>query len=147
MGTASISLQNIKKGIKNIPSKIINSSLNSKNFKDIKFKENNKKFNKYKIINRNQQEIESFSNQDSIVSENNSISHGPRKAYLSVYSSINFDFQPSICKDYKETGYCGYFNACKFLHDRSDYKVGWQIEKEYKEIKKNINEDLYEIFR
>jgi len=39
-----------------------------------------------------------------------------------------FDYQPNICKDYKETGYCGYGDACKFLHDRSDYKYGWQIE-------------------
>jgi hypothetical protein len=30
-----------------------------------------------------------------------------------------FDFQPDICKDYKETGYCGFGDSCKFLHDRS----------------------------
>lgn len=39
--------------------------------------------------------------------------------------------QPDICKDYKETGFCGYGDSCKFLHDRSDYKSGWQLEKEW----------------
>jgi len=35
------------------------------------------------------------------------------------------------CKDYKETGFCGYGDSCKFLHDRSDYKTGWQLDKEW----------------
>lgn len=38
--------------------------------------------------------------------------------------------------DYKETGYCGFGDSCKFLHDRGDYKMGWQIEKEYDEEQK-----------
>ena len=37
----------------------------------------------------------------------------------------------SIAQDYKETGFCGYGDACKFLHDRGDYKSGWQLEKEW----------------
>ncbi|KAG5461813.1 MAG: hypothetical protein BJ554DRAFT_5938, partial [Olpidium bornovanus] len=40
---------------------------------------------------------------------------------------------PDICKDYKETGYCGYGDSCKFMHDRGDYKSGWQLEKEWRE--------------
>lgn len=36
------------------------------------------------------------------------------------------DYQPDICKDYKETGFCGFGDSCKFLHDRTDYKHGWQ---------------------
>ena len=39
--------------------------------------------------------------------------------------------QPDICKDYKETGFCGYGDSCKFLHDRGDYKSGWQQEREW----------------
>ena len=39
--------------------------------------------------------------------------------------------QPDICKDYKETGFCGYGDSCKFLHDRGDYKSGWQLEREW----------------
>ena len=30
-------------------------------------------------------------------------------------------------------GYCGFGDSCKFLHDRSDYKHGWQIEREWNE--------------
>ena len=40
-----------------------------------------------------------------------------------------FDYQPDICKDYKETGYCGYGDACKFVHDRGDYKSGWELDR------------------
>ena len=36
-----------------------------------------------------------------------------------------------LCKDYKETGYCGFGDTCKFMHDRSDYKHGWQMDKEF----------------
>ena len=28
-------------------------------------------------------------------------------------------------------GFCGFGDSFKFLHDRSDYKHGWQIEKEW----------------
>lgn len=55
---------------------------------------------------------------------------GPSKSVYHNSSSERFDYQPNICKDYKETGYCGYGEACKFLHDRSDYKSGWQIKNE-----------------
>ncbi|KAK9912682.1 hypothetical protein M0R45_036533 [Rubus argutus] len=43
---------------------------------------------------------------------------------------------PDICKDYKETGYCGYGDSCKFMHDRGDYKSGWQMEREWDEAEK-----------
>merc|ERR1712014_105719 len=43
-----------------------------------------------------------------------------------------------ICKDYKETGYCGFGDSCKFLHDRSDYKQGYQLEKEWEEKQKKL---------
>lgn len=36
-----------------------------------------------------------------------------------------------ICKDYKETGYCGFGDSCKFAHDRSDYKPSYMLEKEW----------------
>ena len=58
-------------------------------------------------------------------------SHGPMKASSNVRTTTRFDYDPSICKDYKETGTCGYGDSCIYLHDRSDYKSGWQIEKEY----------------
>jgi RING finger protein 113A len=71
---------------------------------------------------------------------------GPIRAPAHLRVSVRWDYQPDICKDYKETGllsnvyfiliklfyllgYCGFGDSCKFLHDRSDYKHGWQIEK------------------
>lgn len=35
-------------------------------------------------------------------------SAGPLRTTTHVRSSVRFDYQPDICKDYKETGYCGY---------------------------------------
>ncbi|GBP61707.1 RING finger protein 113A [Eumeta japonica] len=46
------------------------------------------------------------------------------------FVTYRWDYQPDICKDYKETGFCGFGDSCKFLHDRSDYKHGWQLERE-----------------
>jgi RING finger protein 113A len=65
---------------------------------------------------------------------------GPIRAPANVRLSVRFDYQPDICKDYKETGYCGFGDSCIFLHDRGDYKSGWQLEKEW-EAKKKIGED------
>lgn len=54
--------------------------------------------------------------------------HGPIRAPDNIRSTVRWDYQPDICKDYKETGFCGFGDSCKFLHDRSDYKAGWQLE-------------------
>ena len=56
-------------------------------------------------------------------------------------TTIRFDYQPDICKDYKETGYCGYGDSCKFLHDRGDYKSGWQLDREWNERQKKPKSD------
>ncbi|WFD36461.1 N-terminal methionine N(alpha)-acetyltransferase NatE [Malassezia cuniculi] len=53
---------------------------------------------------------------------------GPIKAPANVRTITVFDYQPDVCKDYKETGYCGFGDTCKFLHDRSDYLAGWQLQ-------------------
>lgn len=58
---------------------------------------------------------------------------GPLRAPSFLRATSRFDYQPDICKDYKETGFCGFGDSCKFLHDRSDYKAGWQLEKEWEE--------------
>ncbi|KAI8804034.1 hypothetical protein BJ742DRAFT_682413 [Cladochytrium replicatum] len=63
----------------------------------------------------------------------NRIRAGPLRGPTNVRISCRFDYQPDICKDYKETGYCGYGDSCKFMHDRGDYKTGWQLEKEWEE--------------
>ncbi|XP_022115339.2 E3 ubiquitin-protein ligase RNF113A [Pieris rapae] len=67
---------------------------------------------------------------------------GPIRAPANLRATVRWDYQPDICKDYKETGFCGFGDSCKFLHDRSDYKHGWQLEREDLETK---DESDYEI--
>lgn len=77
-----------------------------------------------------------FRREQTISSEKAGGSHGPLRASAHIRVSARFDYQPDICKDYKETGYCGYGDSCKFMHDRGDYKSGWQLEKEWDEAEK-----------
>ncbi|PWN23581.1 hypothetical protein BCV69DRAFT_279513 [Microstroma glucosiphilum] len=56
---------------------------------------------------------------------------GPIRAPTNIRTVTVVDYQPDVCKDYKETGYCGFGDTCKFLHDRSDYLAGWQMEAAY----------------
>merc|ERR1712008_466844 len=72
---------------------------------------------------------------------------GQTRGMSNVRSTMRIEFWASssgtdggICKDYKETGYCGFGDTCKFLHDRSDYKSGHLIEKEWEEKQKAIEE-------
>ncbi|KAJ1977923.1 RNA-splicing factor [Dimargaris verticillata] len=66
---------------------------------------------------------------------------GPIRAPSNIRVTSRFDYQPDICKDYKETGFCGYGDSCKFMHDRSDYKSGWQLEREWEEKQKQSKRD------
>ncbi|XP_031130811.1 zinc finger CCCH domain-containing protein 1-like [Ipomoea triloba] len=77
-----------------------------------------------------------FRREHTISSEKAGGSHGPLRASAHIRVSARFDYQPDVCKDYKETGYCGYGDSCKFMHDRGDYKSGWQLEKEWDEAEK-----------
>ncbi|KAM9783688.1 E3 ubiquitin-protein ligase RNF113A [Syngnathus typhle] len=71
---------------------------------------------------------------------------GPIRAPEHLRATVRWDYQPDICKDYKETGFCGFGDSCKFLHDRSDYKHGWQIERELEEGSYGANdEENYEV--
>ncbi|KIP06535.1 hypothetical protein PHLGIDRAFT_30457 [Phlebiopsis gigantea 11061_1 CR5-6] len=55
---------------------------------------------------------------------------GPQRASGSTIRTVTIvDYQPDVCKDYKETGFCGYGDTCKFLHDRGTYLQGWQLDK------------------
>lgn len=72
---------------------------------------------------------------------------GPIRAPANLRSTVRWDYQPDICKDYKETGFCGFGDSCKFLHDRSDYKFGWQLEVESNQCDSDGDDDpsKYEI--
>eukprot|EP00884_Botryococcus_braunii_P020037 jgi/Botrbrau1/6717/Bobra.0324s0008.1 len=72
-----------------------------------------------------------FRQEHTIASEKGSGAHGPLRASTNMRMTVRFDYQPDLCKDYKETGYCGYGDSCKFVHDRSDYKSGWELEREW----------------
>ncbi|UNI24407.1 N-terminal methionine N(alpha)-acetyltransferase NatE [Purpureocillium takamizusanense] len=66
---------------------------------------------------------------------------GPIKAPTNIRTITVTDFAPDVCKDYKQTGFCGFGDNCKFLHSREDYKQGWQLDKEWENVtkgKKNL---------
>jgi RING finger protein 113A len=62
---------------------------------------------------------------------------GPVKAPTNIRTITVTDFAPDVCKDYKQTGFCGFGDSCKFLHAREDYKQGWQLDKEWEKAGKN----------
>lgn len=61
---------------------------------------------------------------------------GPVKGPSNVRTITVIDFAPDVCKDYKQTGFCGFGDSCKFLHAREDYKQGWQLDKEWESVTK-----------
>lgn len=91
--------------------------------------ENESENNVYKGVNNYVQYIQV---KDSVKGNASSghVRKGPMRAPENIRSTVRWDYQPDICKDYKETGFCGFGDSCKFLHDRSDYKAGWQLELE-----------------
>lgn len=74
-----------------------------------------------------------YKKKDSVLGNASSgmVRKGPIRAPAHLRATVRWDYQPDICKDYKETGFCGFGDSCKFLHDRSDYKHGWQLEQEH----------------
>ncbi|KAG6367909.1 hypothetical protein INS49_002108 [Diaporthe citri] len=59
---------------------------------------------------------------------------GPEKRPANVRTTVITDFSPDVCKDYKQTGFCGFGDNCKFLHSREDYKQGWQLDREWEDV-------------
>jgi RING finger protein 113A len=56
---------------------------------------------------------------------------GPMKAPSNVRTITVTDYAPDVCKDYKQTGFCGFGDNCKFLHAREDYAAGWKLDREW----------------
>lgn len=56
---------------------------------------------------------------------------GPVRAAANLRVTCRFDYKPDLCKDYNETGFCGFGDSCVFLHDRTEHKSSYQIEKEW----------------
>lgn len=61
---------------------------------------------------------------------------GPIKAPTNIRTITVTDFAPDVCKDYKQTGFCGFGDSCKFLHAREDYKQGWQLDRDWETVTK-----------
>lgn len=61
---------------------------------------------------------------------------GPVKAPTNLRTITVTDFAPDVCKDYKQTGFCGFGDNCKYLHAREDYKQGWALDKEWENVTK-----------
>lgn len=59
---------------------------------------------------------------------------GPVKSNSNVRMVTVTDFAPDVCKDYKQTGFCGFGDSCKFLHAREDYKQGWELDREWEKV-------------
>ncbi|EPQ57080.1 hypothetical protein GLOTRDRAFT_73616 [Gloeophyllum trabeum ATCC 11539] len=66
---------------------------------------------------------------------------GPQRNTSSTIRTVTItDYQPDVCKDYKETGYCGFGDTCKFLHDRGTYLAGWQLDKLAENPRKQVED-------
>lgn len=96
----------------------------------------------YKGINGYVDHRAGFRQEHTISREKAGGAHGPLRASAHIRMTVRFDYQPDICKDYKETGYCGYGDSCKFMHDRGDYKSGWQMEREWDQEEKERKQRL-----
>ncbi|KAG5725813.1 Pre-mRNA-splicing factor CWC24, partial [Termitomyces sp. T112] len=65
---------------------------------------------------------------------------GPQRSTSTIRTVTIVDYQPDVCKDYRETGYCGFGDTCKFLHDRGTYLAGWQLDKLADEAKRQVGD-------
>ena len=83
----------------------------------------------YRGLNNYTDHKKGFRREHNVGAEKGSGLHGPLRGSAHIRTTVRFDYQPDLCKDYKETGYCGYGDACKFVHDRSDYKSGWELDR------------------
>lgn len=82
-----------------------------------------------------------FRREQTVGAEKGAGAHGPLRANMYARVTTRIDYEPNLCKDYKETGFCSYGDSCKFMHDRGDYKQGWELEKDWEEEQKRKLEE------
>ncbi|NWI36654.1 R113A protein, partial [Picathartes gymnocephalus] len=67
---------------------------------------------------------------------------GPIRAPEHLRATVRWDYQPDICKDYKETGFCGFGDSCSSCTTaRPPSTAGRSIERELDEGRYGVNED------
>ena len=59
---------------------------------------------------------------------------------------VDVDYNPSICKDFHDSGYCSWGDSCIYAHDRTNYKRGWEIDKEWEDQQKELKSKQIEAF-
>lgn len=67
---------------------------------------------------------------------------GPVRGPSHIRTSNQVDYEPSICKDYYETGFCGYGDTCIFLHMRESFTPGWKLDQQWEEEQKKKQSSL-----
>lgn len=67
---------------------------------------------------------------------------GPVRAAANLRVTCRFDYKPDLCKDYNETGFCGFGDSCIFLHDRTEHKSSYQLEQEWEAEQKRKRLDV-----
>lgn len=67
---------------------------------------------------------------------------GPTKKDNFVKESTRMDYNPELCKDYFETGHCAFGDTCIFIHDRTDYASGHQLEKDWNDKQRKLHKKL-----
>lgn len=64
-----------------------------------------------------------------------------RKKKIAGMPGARMDYGQDICKDYYETGFCGFGDSCKFIHTRLEQKSSWELEKEFLDQQHRKNGD------
>lgn len=60
----------------------------------------------------------------------------------SIRTATITDFQPDVCKDFHQTGFCGYGDTCKFLHIRDELRATKPVVKDWKVERECSIEDI-----
>ena len=66
---------------------------------------------------------------------------GPVRAPTFMRVTTRWDYEKSLCRDWKECGYCVFGDCCKYIHDRSDLKHGWELEDKWMEMNDVVESD------